>query len=154
MIKRIAAIAVLLAACTSQKPGTTEDSTFAAMQNRGQMAMGVDQYQNRHKFTATPDGGIIELQSDKGDTLEVAQIRAHLKLIQHSFAAGDFSTPTFVHAHEMPGSSSMSAHKDAIQYSYADLPRGGEVRITSKNTDAIKAIHDFLAAQSSEHHAM
>ena len=154
MIKRIAFAALVVAACTSQKPAATGDSTFAAMQTRGQMAMGVDQYKNKHKFTATPDGGTIELQSEKGDTLDVSQIRAHLKLIQHSFAAGDFSTPTFVHSHEMPGSTSMSSKRGVIQYAYADLPRGGVVRITSSDKDAIKAIHDFLAAQSMEHHTM
>ena len=154
-MKRLLSLSLLaLVACSSSKPDTPTDSTFAAMQNRGQMAMGVDQYQSKHRFTPTPDGGTIELQSDTGDSLDVAQIRAHLKLIQHAFKAGDFSTPTFVHAHAMPGSSAMSANSKLIEYSYKDLPRGGEVRITSSDKIAVKAIHDFLDAQSSEHHVM
>ena len=47
----------------------------------------------------------------------------------------------------------MAANRKLIGYTYSDLPRGGEVRITSTDKTAIKAIHDFLDAQSMEHHA-
>jgi hypothetical protein len=154
MIKRVLLVLIAVSACTSQKPAATEDSTFAAMQNRGQMAMGVDQYKSTHKFEVTGDGGRIELQSDKGDALEVAQIRAHLRLIQHSFEAGDFTTPTFVHSHEMPGTAVLTAKRGAITYTYADLPRGGEVRIHTSDPEVKKAIKEFLNAQGSEHHVM
>jgi hypothetical protein len=147
---------LLLAACNSAK--TTEkaalkDSSFAAMQHRGGMAMGVDQYSSKHKFSVTSDGGRIELQSDTGDSLAVAQIRAHMRLIQHAFAAGDFSTPAFVHGHAMPGTDVMAAKRDLIDYNYSDLPRGGEVKLTTNDAAAKKAIADFLMAQGSEHHA-
>jgi hypothetical protein len=127
------------------------DSSFAQMQKRGQMAMGVDQYMSSHKFDITSDGGRIELQSDKDDSLAVAQIRAHLKLIQHAFAAGDFSTPAFVHAHDMPGTDVMSRKAGVIKYTYGDLPRGGEVRITTSDAEAKAAIAQFLEAQRKEH---
>jgi hypothetical protein len=129
------------------------DSAFAEMQKRGQMAMGVDQYTSQHKFDITADGGRIELQSDKQDSLGVAQIRAHMRLIQHAFQAGDFSTPAFVHMRDMPGTAVMSAKRDAIKYAYADLPRGAEVRISTKDPSALAAIREFLNAQRSEHHA-
>ena len=129
------------------------DSSFAAMQARGKMAMGVDQYASAHQFDALPDGGRIELQMKSADSLSVAQIRAHLRLIEHAFQAGDFTTPAFVHMKAMPGTETMARKKGVITYSYADLPRGGEVRISSKDPDAIAAIHDFLAAQTREHHA-
>jgi hypothetical protein len=67
------------------------------MQHRGEMAMGVDQYTSSHKFAVTPEGGRIYLERDADDSLGVQQIRAHMKLIQHAFQAGDFSTPGFVH---------------------------------------------------------
>ena len=129
------------------------DSSFAKMQQRGQMAMGVDQYMSSHKFDITSDGGRIELQSDKDDSLAVAQIRAHMKLIQHAFAAGDFSTPAFVHAHDMPGTDVMARKAAAITYTYGDLPRGGEVRITTSDAEAKAAIAQFLEAQRKEHRA-
>jgi len=150
-MKRYVWLSVVLFACS--KPGAEPaDSTFAALQTRGQMAMGVDQYQNSHRFDVTDYGGRIELQSDKGDSLEIAQIRAHLRGIEHSFQAGDFTTPAFVHAHDMPGTSVLTAKRALIEYSYADLPRGGEVRLTTNDADAKKGIREFLEAQSMEHH--
>lgn len=138
---------------TPDSPAKAGDTAFAAMQERGRMAMGVDQYTSAHKFDLMSDGGRIQLQRDNDDSLGVAQIRAHMKLIQHAFQAGDFSTPEFVHAQEMPGTRVMSKKRAAITYSYADLPRGGEVRLISADPEAISAIHEFLKAQRNEHRA-
>jgi hypothetical protein len=130
------------------------DSAFADMQKRGQMAMGVNQYMSQHKFDITPDGGRIELQRESPDSLDVAQIRAHMKLIQHAFAAGDFSTPAFVHMKNMPGTDVMAKKKDLITYTYGDLPLGAEVRISTRDAAAKAAITQFLSAQRMEHRAV
>jgi hypothetical protein len=132
---------------------TTPDTSFAALQARGKMAMGVDQYASAHRFDVLPDGGRIALEMKGGDSLAVAQIRAHMKLIEHAFQAGDFSTPEFVHARAMPGTDIMSRNKALIRYTYADLPRGGEVRITTTDSASLAAIREFLAAQRGDHRA-
>ena len=129
------------------------DSSFDAMQKRGEMAMGVDQTTSTHRFDALPNGGRIELLRDLDDSLGIAQIRAHLRLIQHAFQAGDFSTPQFVHMQAMPGTAVMAKKRDVIAYAYHDLPRGGEVVITTTDADALAAIHAFMGAQRMEHHA-
>jgi hypothetical protein len=131
----------------------TPDSSFSALQSRGKMAMGVDQYASAHKFDVLPDGGRIALEMKGGDSLAVAQIRAHMKLIEHAFQAGDFSTPEFVHARSMPGTDIMSRNKALIRYTYADLPRGGEVRITTTDSASLAAIREFLTAQRGDHRA-
>ena len=131
----------------------TTDTSFAALQARGKMAMGVDQYASVHRFDVLPDGGRIALEMKGGDSLAVAQIRAHMKLIEHAFQAGDFSTPEFVHARAMPGTDIMSRNKALIRYSYADLPRGGEVRITTTDPESLAAIRQFLTAQRGDHRA-
>ena len=123
------------------------------MQKRGGMAMGVDQYESHHTFDITADGGRIALQNDSNDSLAIAQIRAHMRLIQHAFQSGDFTTPAFVHARDMPGTAIMSQRRDVIKYVYSDIPRGGEVRIVTSDPDARTAIKEFLEAQRSEHHA-
>jgi hypothetical protein len=123
------------------------------MQARGQMAMGVDQYTSSHTFDALPDGGRIELLRDVADTLGIRQIQAHLRLIEHAFQAGDFSTPEFVHMQKMPGTDVMARKHDLITYRYSPLPRGGEVRMMTSDPEALTAIHAFLAAQRGEHHA-
>jgi hypothetical protein len=134
-------------------PPSATDSAFAALQGRGQMAMGVDQYASVHHFDDRSNGGRIALQMKADDTLGTAQIRTHLNLIQHAFEAGDFSTPQFVHLREMPGTAVMAKHRAAIKYSYADLPRGGELRLATSDSDALKAIREFMAAQRGDHRA-
>jgi hypothetical protein len=74
-----------------------------------------------------------------------------MKLIQHAFQAGDFSTPAFVHMRNMPGTDVMASRKALITYEYEDLPLGGAVRITTNDSQARAAIAEFLKAQRTEH---
>jgi hypothetical protein len=131
--------------------GAAGDSTFVALQHRGQTAMGVDQYASSHRFDPLPDGGRIELQMDAVDSAATARIRAHLQQIAVAFSRGDFATPGFVHAQSVPGTDVMAAKRAAISYRFAPLPRGGEVRITTTDPDAIAAVHAFLAFQRRDH---
>ena len=136
-------------------PSPAADSSFAAVQARGasQRAMGVDQYTSMHRFDALPDGGRIELQRDVDDSAGVAQIRSHLREIAAAFERGDFSTPAFVHDQQVPGTATMAARRSAITYSVRDLPRGGEVRITTTDPVALAAVHEFIAFQRQDHRA-
>ncbi|HEX5758211.1 MAG TPA: hypothetical protein VF121_03360, partial [Thermoanaerobaculia bacterium] len=148
----------LLAACgpraadppPAPAPG---DSAFAALQQRGALAMGVDQYTSAHRFDSLADGGRIELQREVDDPEGVAVIRRHLQEITRAFAEGDFSTPAFVHLRQVPGAAVMAARRGTIAYAYRDLPRGGEVRITTRDAEALRAVHEFLAFQRGDHHA-
>ena len=128
------------------------DSAFAAVQARGKIAMGVDQYTSRHQFEDLADGGRIELQRDPADTAGVRTIREHLQGIARAFAAGNFETPGFVHDREVPGVRVMTARRERIRYEFHPLPGGGEVRITARDPDAVKAVHEFLAFQRMDHH--
>jgi hypothetical protein len=129
------------------------DSSFDSLQQRGKVAMGVDQYTSTHRFDALPDGGRIELQRDVDDAEGVAAIRAHLRAIQAAFAAGDFSTPQFVHMRSVPGTATMAARRTAIRYEVHDLPRGAELRMTTDDREALAAIHEFMAFQRGDHRA-
>jgi hypothetical protein len=117
------------------------------MQDRGKVAMGVDQYTSAHRFDDLPDGGRIELQRDSTDTAGVATIRRHLQSIAQAFSQGNFKTPGFVHSAEVPGTAIMQQKRAAISYRFQPLPGGGEVRISSHDSVAVSAIHDFLAYQ-------
>ena len=129
------------------------DSAFMALQERGRAAMGVDQHTSTHRFDSLADGGRIELQRDADDPGGVETIRAHLRAIATAFAAGDFTTPAFVHLREVPGAAVMAAKRGAIAYAYHDLPRGGEVRIRTADPEALRAVHEFLAFQRHDHRA-
>jgi hypothetical protein len=141
------------AATTSPAESTEGDTAFAALQERGRVGMGVDQYTSTHLFDSLEDGGRIELQRDVEDPEDVAIIRAHLREIAEAFARGDFRTPGFVHAQEVPGTRVMAARREHIRYTFRELPRGGEVRITTRDPEALAAIHEFLAFQRREHRA-
>lgn len=129
------------------------DSSFAAMQARGVIAMGVDQYTSTHKFEARLDGGRIELQRDVDDSSGTAQIRAHLCGIAAAFASGDFSTPAFVHMQAVPGAAVMAARRHLISYSMRPLPLGGELRLTTSDPASVAAVAEFLAFQRMDHRA-
>jgi hypothetical protein len=113
--------------------------------------MGVNQYTSAHVFDSLPDGGRIELQRNVEDAEGVATIRAHLRAIASAFERGDFSTPFAVHAREVPGTRVMAAKKTAIRYEFRELPRGGEVRLTTSDPEAVEAIHRFMAFQREDH---
>ncbi|HSJ32467.1 MAG TPA: hypothetical protein VK933_13585 [Longimicrobiales bacterium] len=127
------------------------DTAFAALQARGLKAMGVDQYTSTHRFDALDDGGRIELQRDVDDAAGVTQIREHLQGIAAAFKSGDFSTPAFVHMQQVPGADVMAARRNVITYTFSELPRGGELRITTRDPAALEAIHAFLSFQRSDH---
>ena len=128
-----------------------QDSAFHAMQQRGKVAMGVDQYSSFHQFVPAADGGRIVLVRDSTDSAGVRTIREHLKGIAQSFTAGDFQTPGFVHDQTVPGTQVMTARKAAIRYVFHPLPGGGEVRIVTRDSAAVAAVHQFLAFQRHEH---
>jgi hypothetical protein len=127
------------------------DSAFAALQKRGAGVMGVDQYTSAHRFDTLDDGGRIELQRDTSDTAGVRTIREHLRTIARAFATGDFTASENVHAQTVPGTDVMRERRRAIRYDFRALPGGGEVRITTTDPVALRAVHEFLAFQRSDH---
>jgi hypothetical protein len=147
-------------ACGDRRPGASPasardsaDSAFALVQARGRQAMGVDQYTSTHRFEPLPDGGRITLTRDSADSAGEARIREHMKEIAASFRRGDFRLPGFVHDQEVPGTAAMRARRSEITYSAGSVPGGGQLRIQSRDSVAIAAIHEFLAFQRRDHRA-
>jgi len=151
----VVGLAVVVLACgTSRTPDTTRDSAFVRLQQRGETAMGVNQYTSQHVFEPLPDGGRIVLQREVEDSAGTETIRAHMRKIAAAFSNGDFAIPGFVHSTaDVPGTGDMRALRSEITYAPRDLPRGAEVVITTKNPKAIAAIHEFLAFQRMDHRA-
>ena len=141
-----------MAATPSAKPAAV-DTGFAGVQKRGAAVMGVDQFTSQHVFEELPDGGRIILVRDPKDSVGTAQIRAHLREIAGQFARGDFTNPMLVHDLVVPGTTVMAAKRSRIRYSMRERAGGGEVRITTADAAARKAVRDFLAFQRSDHHA-
>lgn len=151
----VALTLMLIVGCARDEAGgSRSDSSFAELQQRGQVAMGVNQYTSQHVFEPLPDGGRIVLQRTASDSAGEATIRAHMRTISTAFRNGDFALPGFVHATgDVPGTAAMKRLKTEISYTPRDIPGGAEVVISSKNAEAVSAIHDFLAFQRMDHRA-
>lgn len=136
---------------TAEQGNAPTDSAFAALQDRGKAQMGVDQYTSSHIFESLPDGGRIVLQRDVPDSAGTATIRTHLQHIAERFADGDFTIPGLVHDQVVPGTPEMTQLRALIRYAFDTLPRGGQVRITTRDSVAIVAVHEFLEFQRTDH---
>jgi hypothetical protein len=146
------ALLSVVSACGDRQGGErSADHAFVQLQQRGQVAMGVDQYTSYHRFERLPDGGRIVLERDPSDPAGVAQIRRHMQEIAGSFQAGNFALPGFVHGREVPGARVMQSRRARISYIPHSTASGGQLLIISHDSLAIGAIHEFLDFQRHDH---
>jgi hypothetical protein len=123
-----------------------------ALNKRGDHVMGFSHEKTTHHFLIQKDGGIIQVEAnDPKDSESRDQIQAHLPHIAQMFAAGNFQAPMLVHDTVPQGVPTMQRLKSDISYKYEKTDRGGRVRITSQNAEAVEAIHDFLKFQIADH---
>ena len=129
-----------------------EDAHLDGVNHRGDHAMGFSHTKTVHHFRLMADGGAIEVSAnDPKDAESRDQIRRHLEHISKLFSEGDFTKPMFTHDKVPPGVPVMTQLKSEITYRYEDTDGGGRVRITTKNSEALAAIHDFLRFQIQDH---
>jgi hypothetical protein len=146
-----AAIATFVFMALSLLRGQTPQ-TSAAGAARGDEAMGFDQMKTTHHFKLLSDGGTIEITAN--DPLDLASrdaIRQHVAKIAAMFGQGDFNVPTLVHGQTPPAVDTLKRLKSELSYAPENLPNGGRVQITTSNSEALKAVHDFLRFQIQEH---
>jgi hypothetical protein len=139
--------------CPMHKEHMKEASQHQAdVEKHGDVAMGFPHDKTTHHFRLYSDGGAIEVVvNDIKDSENMQAIRSHLTHIATMFSIGDFSIPMFVHGQEPPGIPTMKEKQAEISYVFEELPTGGRVRIKTRNSDALKAIHDFLRFQIHDH---
>ena len=129
-----------------------DHSKYGEMERRGNQGMGFDQDKITHHFLLRKDGGAIQVTANSADDkTSREEIQMHLHHIAHAFKSGDFNIPMFVHDQTPPGVDTMKKLKNQIKYKYELAENGGRVVISSANTDAVAAIHEFLKFQITEH---
>jgi hypothetical protein len=122
------------------------------MMKRGDQKMGFSQEKTTHHFLLYKDGGAIDVAvNDAADAKSRAQIRAHLSHIAGMFSAGNFEAPMFIHGTVPPGVATMTELHDQIEYRYKETAEGAEVRISTRNAQALDAVHAFLLFQIADH---
>jgi TusA-related sulfurtransferase len=105
-----------------------------------------------HHFHLLRTGGTIEVVADNpSDAQSLKAIRNHMAMIAGLFSQSDFSLPMFIHANTPPGIETMKRLRTEITYHAEDTPRGAQVRITTKDPEALRAIHRFLRFQIEDH---
>ena len=67
------------------------------------------------------------------------------------FSEGNFEIPLFIHAQVPPGAPVMKQLKSEIHYALEKTRMGAKIRITTKNEEAMLAIHEFLRFQIQDH---
>ena len=106
----------------------------------------------RTRTDITPTG--IAVEQTSADSLTVVALQKHAaevtELVREGMAA---MHRAMTQTDTVPGASVMAEKRTVIPYTFRALPRGGELRITSKDPQAIAAIHEFLAFQRKEHRA-
>jgi hypothetical protein len=142
-------------ACSStiaQQPTPVKDEHSAGVNSRGDWGMGFSHEKTTHHFHLLADGGAIEIQSNEPtDSATQDAIRSHLAMIAGRFSQGDFAIPMFIHATTPPGVGKMQGLKSKITYDAENTDRGAQLRITTRDPEALIAVHDFLRFQIQDH---
>ena len=128
------------------------DGHLAAVNERGERAMGFSQTRTTHHFLLKADGGVIEVEADDARDAESRdRVRRHLAHVARAVAAGDFRTPLAVHDRVPPGAHEMCRLRASIKYEFEQTERGGRVLIRTDNKEALAAVHEFLRFQIKDH---
>jgi hypothetical protein len=135
-----------------QQKAVQTDERHQGVVERGNHVMGFSHDKTVHHFLLFADGGAIEVQAvDAQDTASRDAIRSHFTHIAKMFATGDFTAPMLIHMQNPPGTAEMKRLRQAIQYKLENTEHGGRIRITTKNAEALEAVHTFLRFQIADH---
>ncbi|MEN3331504.1 MAG: hypothetical protein V7641_869 [Blastocatellia bacterium] len=146
--------------CPMMQPDKSSDSAHSEghtahlddVNARGEKAMGFSQNATTHHFLLSPEGGIIQVETNEpNDKANRQNIREHLKHIAAMFGAGNFNIPMLVHNQVPPGVMTMEQLKGKITFAYEETGQGGRVRISTTDREALAAVHEFLRFQIKDH---
>jgi hypothetical protein len=129
-----------------------QEGHHAGVEQRGDHVMGFSHEKTTHHFRLYKDGGSIEVAAnDPKDSASRDQIQMHLGHIAKMFAAGEFNAPMLIHDRVPPGVPVLQRLKAEVTYEFQKTERGGTVRITTANAEALAAVHEFLKFQIEDH---
>ena len=127
----------------------------AQVANQGAQVMPFDLTRTTHTFTDAADGGVEQVTAhDSTDSSQIDLIRMHLQMEAGRFSAGDFSDPAATHGAQMPGLGTLSAAGDRLRITYESLANGAQLRYSSSDPVVVAALHEWFAAQRTDHGGM
>jgi hypothetical protein len=136
---------------TSDGKGDLTDRR-AEVAERGGDVMPFDLDATTHRFDPTGTGLVqTVVADDPDDAAEIALVREHLRHESERFRGGDYSDPAAIHGEDMPGLSELEAGAARIVVNYTDEPAGGGIKYTTADAALVTALHDWAAAQTTDH---
>jgi hypothetical protein len=151
LLAALAALAVFACACASHAPASPRQEEVA---RKGAVVMPFDLAKTTHYFDDTANGGIETVKAnDPSDPEQAALIRSHLAEEAQRFARGDFSDPAAIHGPDMPGMAALERAGAKLRVSYREVPGGASLTYASADPAVVAAIHEWFAAQRSDHAA-
>jgi hypothetical protein len=131
--------------------GQTPPTSAAGVASSKEVA-GFDQEKSSRHYILLPDGGVIEITAN--DPLDVTTrnaIQQQVAKIAGMLTEGNFAIPMLVGQQQPAGIDTMKRLNSELSYTPENLPNGGRVQITTANSEALKAVHDFLRFEIQEH---
>lgn len=125
----------------------------AGVASRGKDVMPFGLPATTHVFTKTADGGLQQVVAKKaGAAVQVKLIRQHLQEIRAQFLKGNFSGPSHIHGHDMPGLAElMGAKLGQIAIEYGEIQGGAELTYSTSQPVLVAALHQWFDAQLADH---
>lgn len=128
------------------------ENHFEMVNEQGDKTMGFSHKKTKHTFRLLEDGGAIEVRvNNPSDEESLMKVRKHLQEISKEFPEGKFDAPFMTHGKMPPGVPVMQRLSKEIKYNFEEIENGARVRLSTKNTEAMKAIHDFMRFQIEDH---
>jgi hypothetical protein len=119
---------------------------------RGAVVMPFDLDATTHRFVPTVDGGVQTVVADNPtDAGQVRLVQSHLQGEAEAFARGDFGDPERIHGAEMPGLAVLRNSAGSLAVEYRARDDGAELTFASADPVVVAALHDWFAAQTSDH---
>lgn len=141
---------VALNGCGSDDQGLADRQRAVAEAGADVMPFNLDA--TTHVFTDTSNGGVQDvIADDPTDATNIELIRLHLDDEATRFRAGDFSDPEAIHGPGMPGLATLKERYAEISVQLVETDVGARISYSSGDADVVDAIHDWFAAQSTDH---
>lgn len=142
----VAFLFVTLNSLLAQVPPRASASTVY-----GSDSMDLNREKMTYRFKLLPNGGAIEITSnDPSDAATRDAVRQRVTKIATMFEQGKFNIGLPIHDQKPPGVDTMQRLRARLYYTPENLLNGGRVQITTENSEALKAIHEFLLFQIRE----
>jgi len=150
--RRVVLVALALSGILARTGVSAQPTRQEEVATRGAKVMPFDLEQAMHVFQPLENGGRQTVTAKApANSAQIALIQGHLQEEAAKFQRGDFSDPATIRGKDMPGLAALQAGTRQIVMQYTPLPNGAQIQYTTQDPALITALHQWFAAQRSDH---